>query len=195
VNQQDTITVRNWTIAIMLGIAVAILFIVLSLLKNYLWPEVYEAPEFRYERIKPIGTVNVGPIAEEAAVVAQTAPTPKSGQEIYETVCSACHSTGALEAPKYGDKASWEARIAKGEATLLQNAINGLNNMPARGGQPNLSDDEIKSSVQYMLEVIGVNANSNAAEATSSSETSTTTDESSPPSEPRETTTTLDEQP
>lgn len=192
-NQQDTITVRNWTIAIMLGVAVAVLFIILSLLKNYLWPEVYEAPEFRYERIKPIGTVNVGPITE---VVAQTAPTPKSGQEIYETVCGPCHATGLLEAPKYGDKAGWEARIAKGEATLIQNAINGLNNMPARGGQPNLSDDEIKSTVQYMLEAIGVNSNSNAAEATSSSETSATTDESSssPPSEPRETTTAPDEQ-
>lgn len=189
-NQPDTVTVRNWAIAITLGVALIVLFIILNLLKNYLWPEVYEAPEFRYERIKPIGEVNVGPITE---VVAQAAPVPKSGKEIFETVCTACHSTGVLEAPKYGDKASWEPRIAKGEAALIQSALNGFNKMPARGGQPNLSDDEIKSTVQYMLEAVGVSSNANA-ETTSSSGT---TSESSPPpkSESGETTNAPEKQP
>ena len=170
---QNTVTVRNWAIAITLGVALIVLFIILNLLRDYLWPEVYEAPEFIYERIKPIGEVNVGPITE---VVTQTAPTPKSGKEIFETVCTACHSTGVLGAPKYGDKASWEPRIAKGEAVLLQSALNGFNQMPARGGQPNLSDDEIKSTVEYMLAAVGVSSNANA-ETTSASET---TGESSP---------------
>jgi len=173
VNQPDTITVRNWAIAITIGIALVVLFIILSLLKNYLWPEVYEAPEFRYERIKPVGQVNVGPIE----VVAQTASAPKSGKEIFETVCTACHSTGVLGAPKYGDKASWEPRIAKGEAVLIQSALNGFNKMPARGGQPKLSDEEIKATVQYMLEAVGASSNSDT-KATSSSGT---TGESSPP--------------
>lgn len=174
-NQPDTITVRNWAIAITIGIALVVLFIILSLLKNYLWPEVYEAPEFRYERIKPVGQVNVGPIE----VVAPTASAPKSGKEIFETVCTACHSTGVLNAPKYGDKASWEPRVAKGETVLIQNALNGFNQMPARGGQPKLSDEEIKATVQYMLEAVGASSNSNT-EATSSA----TTGESSPPPKP-----------
>jgi cytochrome c5 len=176
VNQQDTITVRNWAIAITIGIALVVLFIILSLLKNYLWQEVYEAPEFRYERIKPVGQVNVGPIA----VVAQAVATPKSGKEIFETVCTACHSMGVLGAPKYGDKPSWEPRIAKGEAALVQSALNGFNKMPARGGQPTLSDEEIKATVQYMLAAVGANSNSNVDSATSSGATG----ESSPPPKP-----------
>lgn len=175
-NQQDTITVRNWAIAITIGIALVVLFIILSLLKNYLWPEVYEAPEFRYERVKPVGQVNVGPIE----IVAQAAAAPKSGKEIFETVCTACHSMGVLGAPKYGDKPSWEPRIAKGEATLVQSALNGFNKMPARGGQPTLSDEEIKATVQYMLAAVGASSNSNAG-ATPSSEA---TGESSPPPKP-----------
>ncbi|NJO17281.1 MAG: c-type cytochrome [Thioploca sp.] len=149
---------------------------ILSLLKNYLWPEVYEASEFRYERIKPVGQVNVGTIA----VVAQAAAAPKSGKEIFETVCTACHSTGVLGAPKYGDKPSWEPRIAKGETILIQSALNGFNQMPARGGQPTLSDEEIKATVQYMLAAVSANSNSNT-ETTSSSEV---TGESSPPKKP-----------
>ena len=176
-NQANTVTVRNWAIAITLGVALIVLFIILNLLKNYLWPEVYEAPEFRYERIKPIGQVNVGPIVE---TVAQTIAAPKSGKEIFETVCTACHSTGVLGAPKYGDKPSWEPRIAKGEATLIQSALNGFNKMPARGGQPNLSDDEVKATVQYMLKAVGVSSNTNT-ETTSSSEAS---GESSPTIQP-----------
>ena len=176
-NQPDTITVRNWAIAITIGIALVVLFIILSLLKNYLWPEVYEAPEFRYERIKPVGQVNVGTIA---VVAQEAAAAPKSGKEIFETVCTACHSTGVLGAPKYGDKPSWEPRIAKGETILIQSALNGFNQMPARGGQPTLSDEEIKATVQYMLAAVSANSNSNT-ETTSSSGV---TGESSPPKKP-----------
>jgi cytochrome c5 len=67
----------------------------------------------------------------------------------------ACHAMGILNAPKLGDKAGWADRIAKGEATLIQNAINGLNVMPPRGGNASLSDEEVKLSVQYMLEAVG----------------------------------------
>ena len=89
-----------------------------------------------------------------------TKPSPpvvvgKSGKEIYDTVCMACHMIGILNAPKYGDKESWAIRLAKGEATLVSNAINGFNNiMPARGGNSDLSDEEVKRSVQYMLAAV-----------------------------------------
>jgi len=98
------------------------------------------------ERTKPVGQVNVG-----SAPVAAVASAPKSGKEVFNSVCTACHTAGVMNAPKLGDKAAWETRIAKGEDALVQNALKGLNAMPPKGGNPNLSDDEIKATVQYML--------------------------------------------
>ncbi|RLA11389.1 MAG: cytochrome c5 family protein, partial [Gammaproteobacteria bacterium] len=62
-----------------------------------------------------------------------------------------CHSTGMMNSPKLGNATDWAPRIEKGMDTLYSNAINGLNMMPARGGNPNLSDDEVKAAVDYML--------------------------------------------
>lgn len=98
------------------------------------------------ERTKPVGQVNVG-----SAPVAAVAAAPKSGKEIFNGACAACHTAGVMNAPKLGDKAGWAARIAKGEEVLVQSALKGLNAMPPKGGNPSLSDDEIKATVQYML--------------------------------------------
>jgi cytochrome c5 len=117
-----------------------------------------ESKDMLSERLKPVGQVKVEGAAVAQAPVVEKAPAPKSAKEIYDTVCMACHTTGILEAPKYGDKAAWADRIAKGEATLIQNAINGLNNMPPRGGNNTLSDEEVKQSVQYMLAAVGADS-------------------------------------
>ena len=73
------------------------------------------------------------------------------GKEIYDMACIACHTPGMAGAPKFGDKASWAGRIAKGDAVLISNAINGFNGMPPRGGRSELSDEEIEWAVGYML--------------------------------------------
>ncbi|MBE9563183.1 MAG: cytochrome c5 family protein, partial [Proteobacteria bacterium] len=79
----------------------------------------------------------------------------KSGEQVYNRVCMACHNTGLLKAPKLGDKDDWVTRIEKGEAILLQNSINGFNAMPPRGG--NFVDDaDMKLALQYMLASVGV---------------------------------------
>lgn len=98
------------------------------------------------ERTKPVGQVNVG-----SAPVAAAPAAPKSGKDVFNGVCTACHTAGVLGAPKFGDKAAWAARIAKGEDVLVSSALKGFNAMPPKGGNPNLSDDEIKAAVQYML--------------------------------------------
>src|SRR5476651_404447 len=81
-------------------------------------------------RIKPVGQVEVtdpnAPIVE------------KSGKEVVDAVCSACHATGALNAPKIGDKAAWAPHLGAGLENLTQNAIKGVRQMPARGGNPDL---------------------------------------------------------
>ena len=69
----------------------------------------------------------------------------------YRTACAACHMTGAANAPKLGDKAAWAPRIATGMDALVNSAIKGKGAMPPKGGRMNLSDDEIKSTVAYMV--------------------------------------------
>lgn len=76
---------------------------------------------------------------------------PKDGPTIYNSVCGACHNTGAAGAPKVDDKAAWAPRVATGTAALYNSAINGKNAMPPKGGASALSDDEIKGAVDYIL--------------------------------------------
>ncbi|HHB93043.1 MAG TPA: cytochrome c5 family protein [Thioploca sp.] len=89
-----------------------------------------------------------------------------TGKEIYEKACIACHETGVLNAPKLGNKIDWEKRIIKGEDILLQNATNGFNSMPPRGGTF-LSDTDLKLAVQYML--AGIKSETNKPETKSKS--------------------------
>lgn len=105
-------------------------------------------------RIEPIGEVCLeGEECGTAAAPAQTASAgPRSGKEVYDAVCMACHSTGAAGAPKIGDTAAWAPRIDKGLETLVSHAINGFNAMPAKGGCASCPDEEIKNAVQYLVE-------------------------------------------
>lgn len=99
-------------------------------------------------RIVPVGQVHVG---EAPVAVEPVAAAPKSAEEIYNTVCTACHATGVLESPILGDKAAWAPRVEKGMDALMNSVLNGLNAMPARGGNASLSDEELKATVEYML--------------------------------------------
>lgn len=78
-----------------------------------------------------------------------------TGQSVYQSKCLACHATGAAGAPKMGDKADWEPRIAQGVDTLVKHAIEGFKGakgyMPPKGGFTSLSDDEVKATVAYMV--------------------------------------------
>ena len=81
------------------------------------------------------------------------------GEGVYNGLCLSCHSTGIPNIPQLGDKAAWESRIAKGMEALYANAINGYTGesgmpMPARGGNPALSDAEVKAAVDFMIEKV-----------------------------------------
>ncbi len=98
-------------------------------------------------RLKPVGTVEI---------VDPNAPkVEKSGKELVEAACGACHVAGALGAPKIGDKAAWSLLIKRGLAQLTQNAVKGVKQMPARGGNPDLTDSEIARAVAYMANQSG----------------------------------------
>ncbi|MEZ5449972.1 MAG: c-type cytochrome [Thiolinea sp.] len=89
--------------------------------------------------------------AQEAAPAAEQAAPAIDGKAIYQGLCFSCHDNGVANAPKPGDKAAWEPRIAKGMDALLNSVLNGLNAMPPKGGNPALSDDEIKAAVDWMV--------------------------------------------
>jgi cytochrome c5 len=103
------------------------------------------------ERIKPVGTVV---IAEASA--------PKgsmTGQQVFAQVCKTCHEPGLAGAPKIGDKTAWQPRIAQGEQTLVQHAIQGFQGktgvMPPKGGDANLTDEEVHRAVVYLAKQAG----------------------------------------
>ena len=73
------------------------------------------------------------------------------GEQIYKQSCQACHSTGAANSPKLGDKAAWAPRIATGMDALVASSINGKNVMPPKGTCMGCSDDDLKSAIEYMV--------------------------------------------
>jgi len=75
-----------------------------------------------------------------------------TGQAIYSKTCFACHDTGVAGAPRLGDKAAWAGHLAEDVDHLVQVAIAGEGAMPPRGGHPDLSDEEIRAVVIYMLD-------------------------------------------
>lgn len=94
------------------------------------------------ERIKPVGEVKV--------IDANAPKVEKNGEAVFNAVCTACHTSGALGAPKFGNKGDWAGRIGQGFDALVKNAANGIRAMPARGGAADLSDAELARAVAYM---------------------------------------------
>ncbi len=110
------------------------------------------------ERMAPIGEVRTGdapPPVQQAA--AEAGGELLSGAEVNAQVCATCHASGVMNAPRVGDTAAWQGRLAERDyATLVQHAINGFNAMPAKGGNPSLSDDEVEAAVAHMLAESGI---------------------------------------
>ena len=112
------------------------------------------------ERIKPVGDVYTGEDGAAAIEEAVTAAAPTQsaafdgsldGEMIYTSVCAACHTTGVAGAPKPGS-AEMAQRAEKGNDAVIKTATDGLNAMPARGGRPDLSDEQMKAVVEFMLQ-------------------------------------------
>ncbi len=104
-------------------------------------------------RIKPVG-----------AVVMADASAPHgnlTGEQVYAQVCKTCHEAGLAGAPKAGDKGAWTARIAEGEKTLVQHAVAGYQGkvgiMPPKGGNAELTDDEVHRAVVFLVNQAGAN--------------------------------------
>ena len=68
----------------------------------------------------------------------------------YNKSCAVCHASGAANAPKTGDVAAWEPRMAKGMEVLVQSVQNGLNAMPPKGMCFDCSDEDYAAMIEYM---------------------------------------------
>lgn len=99
------------------------------------------------ERIKPLAVVEVSPQGVSGE--------EQTGEQVVASSCAACHASGALNSPKIGDNASWKARIAQGYDMLVKHAIEGVRTMPARGGNPDLTNNEVAKAVVYMANQSG----------------------------------------
>lgn len=100
---------------------------------------------------------NLAPIGKVNAVDKSIVKEARSGEAVFTAVCAACHTSGVLNAPKIDDKGAWDARVANGLDGLMKNAVNGLNRMPARGGDPSITDEELTNAIVYMTGKAGHN--------------------------------------
>ncbi|NBS92515.1 MAG: cytochrome c5 family protein [Betaproteobacteria bacterium] len=111
-----------------------------------------EAPDAVIARLKPVGEYVL-------AAADANAGGAVDGAKVYNGLCAGCHAIGAANAPKAGDKSAWGPRIAKGKDTLYSHALNGFQGtagvMPARGGNPKLTDDEVKAAVDHLVKLAG----------------------------------------
>ncbi len=104
-------------------------------------------PEAVAARIKPVANFKL--------VDANAPKVSKTGQQVYESTCVACHTSGVANAPKIGDSAAWAPYIQTGYENLVKNALHGVGAMPAKGGNPTLSDFEVERAVVYIVNQSG----------------------------------------
>lgn len=109
-------------------------------------------------RTQPAYSVNTDPNATALASTGDDSGggEPMSGDEVYNNVCSACHASGVAGAPKVSDTAEWKKRLSEqGKDSLYKRAINGYKGMPAKGGNPDLSKEEMHKAVDHILSESG----------------------------------------
>jgi len=178
--EQDKIFFRNYSIVLGILVVIIVVFFFLANILGENENLVAERTADQVsKRVRPVGDVRVAgeeetaekekaieeskkpeqKIAEEETEESRqqvAAAEARSGKEIYNGLCVSCHGTGLPGSPQMGDTDEWDERIAKGKDTLYENAITGYTGpeghlMPAKGGNPALSDEEVRNAVDYML--------------------------------------------
>ena len=99
----------------------------------------------------------IAPVAQFELVDANAPKVFKTGEQVFQSTCSACHGTGVAGAPKFGDKDAWAKYIKQGYEDLVKNAIHGIGAMPPKGGNASLDDFEVARAVVYMTNQSGAN--------------------------------------
>ncbi|MBS0431382.1 MAG: cytochrome c5 family protein [Proteobacteria bacterium] len=160
---------RHFAMLIAALAATAVVLAVIGLLVHAAMPKQENPMQAREadQRIMPVGAVFAGSTGR-AAMLAQQAAAAKAaasqvayggttdGKAIYGQLCHSCHDAGVTGAPKLGNQGEWAPRVAEGVATLVKHAIDGYtgpdgNHMPAKGGNPALTDAQVEATVKWMV--------------------------------------------
>ncbi len=163
----------KWVLVAVVVVVAVVLFRSMTGTKSHAGtPLVNSAATTIDDRIKPSGEVSIAAVARPLAALPDATPAAnassggaspapaaggssgaanKVGESTYNSLCMGCHASGALGSPKFGDKAAWAPRIAQGMDTLYNSALKGKKSMPAKGGNPGLSDADVKATVDYMV--------------------------------------------
>ena len=162
--EQDKAFFKNFTIVL---IVLAVLMVTFMILGS-MFGGVDEPPENVTAEVmkntEPVAKVQMkgdepeAPAAEESTemVAASEEAGNDAGKKTYDGICVACHGSGIPNIPQLGDAAAWAPRIEQGKDILYEHAIVGFTGksgmpMPAKGGNPALSDDDVKAAVDYIV--------------------------------------------
>jgi cytochrome c5 len=157
----DRAFIRRFSGIILGLVAVTVIIIVLALsLRDEPDPSANPSQQrFTEERIAPVAAVRTGAEVQaaqaEAAAAAETTTVSQAavdGEQVYQTVCMACHAAGVAGAPIPGSETLAQRHADKGTEGLVASVINGLNVMPPRAGRPDLTDEQIRAAVDFMLQ-------------------------------------------
>jgi len=169
VSKQDTHFFNTFSLVIGILVAVAIALFALARVVASETQEKQVLVEKEYlkgvdERLQPFAKVAVAGQDNSALKIEAATPAggagaavapPKNGDELFEQACKACHGPGIGGAPKAGDKAAWQPRVAKGKDILYDHALHGYTGsagmMPAKGGRVDVSDDLVKQAVDHIV--------------------------------------------
>jgi cytochrome c5 len=169
VTATDRVFLKHFSM--MIGLLLLVMFALIGLalyLYSYNPPPGNPQAQAQTEaRIAPVGAVYAGDTGRAALVAAQDAAKKAAagqvayggtldGKTIFGNLCQTCHTNAATGAPVISDKAAWAPRVAEGLDTLVKHAIDGFqgkapNPMPAKGGNPSLTDAQVKATVEWML--------------------------------------------
>ena len=164
--EQDKLFFRNFSIVLIILAVLMVTFMVLGGMIGGVDEPSESASTEVMKNTEPVAKVQMqgdepeaeAPAEEESTEMVATSEEAgdDAGKKTYESICVACHGSGLPNIPQLGDAANWAPRIEQGNDILYERAINGYTGksgmpMPAKGGNPALSDDDVKAAVDYMV--------------------------------------------
>jgi cytochrome c5 len=169
VTDSDRVFLKHFSMVIgfLVLVMFALIFLAMHIYAEHPAPVSPDAQRQTMERVTPVGAVYAGDTGKAALLAAQEAAKKAAesqvayggttdGKTIFGNLCQTCHTNAATGAPVITDKAAWAPRVAQGLPTLINHAINGFQGpdgkmMPAKGGNPSLTNDQVKSTVEWMV--------------------------------------------